>query len=794
LAYKDHRHGFYNDHYEMTKCALIKESIWENEDDLTRRIQIKSEDIIAKGDSITGIYGHPLGSNKNESGLYGTTRIYATLDGGNLKINISRFASITDPTSSPLVVCDTITAGAMANITSIYMTVTMHSNTITKSRFIIGTNDGKYYLTPCVNASALTALQDWHWINGVIIDEIPQSGLNTDKGIIKYADGTNWDKPSYAHAMYGNYQFQIKNAYWGLKCTLNGVEYDFSHVYPDNDDMYGSGYNGLFAQMSLMTEKITKDTENTKTSINLLNSHGNLQNFSSKEFRNGASQNITANEIKQRSLDNLNNSYTDRKVTLSNNNYYSFSYVSGGNTKLSFCLEDGTELFSTTYPYGTALVTAYANEITFLGLGRFTGRSTDDPIYELYRELTGFYPYRLNLIKNYANLNFNPYDGDTPVLNPYTYGESAVFNAFEYYDINYIYVNLWLEDVTGDPDSDEGEEEDTPEEGKEMADETIDDASLPSTSALDIGVIAVFNPTTAQMQALTQEMQQTGFLEEVQKLYKNSPLEGIMSCHVVPINVETSGSDAPHFGNWTFETTMAKVSEQFYTVNFGSIKLEKKFASFLDYSPYTSVQIYLPYIGYRELDVDDCMGKTIGLKYNFDIITGAILAQVTVDGSVHYQYSGSAIMQFPLTASNHNNLISSIVGLVTSGATTIAGLAVGGLTGGVGTAMAVGGAMSLASSAVHTVASSKPEIQHGGSFAMTNGFLSVKTPYLVCNRPNIKVPEDFEKYTGRMCNKTKYVYDCSGYTEYMSIDVDSVTALDDEKAEIESILKGGFYA
>lgn len=346
-----------------------------------------------------------------------------------------------------------------------------------------------------------------------------------------------------------------------------------------------------------------------------------------------------------------------------------------------------------------------------------------------------------------------------------------------------------IDHIKGDEDDDT-----EPDEGKDIEDEPIDSASLPSTSALDIGVISVFNPSTQQMQDLTQEMQNQDFLDEIAKYFKNSPLEGIMSCHVVPIDVSTSGSDTPHFGNWTFETTMPKVSEQFYTVNFGSIKLEKKFASFLDFSPYTRVQVYLPYIGYREIDVDDAMGNNIGVKYNFDIITGAILAQVLINDSVHYQFSGSAIMQFPLTSSNHNNLISSIVGLVTSGATTVAGLAVGGLTGGVGTAMAVGGAMSLASSAVHTVASSKPEIQHGGSFAMTNGFLSVKTPYLVVNRPNVKVPDDFAKYSGRMTNKTKFVSECSGYTEFASVDVNSLTALEDEKAEIESILKGGFYA
>lgn len=341
----------------------------------------------------------------------------------------------------------------------------------------------------------------------------------------------------------------------------------------------------------------------------------------------------------------------------------------------------------------------------------------------------------------------------------------------------------------------ESEDEDTePDEGKEIEDEQIEDAPLPSTSALDIGVISIFNPTSQQMQDLTTEMQDQNFLDEIAKYFKNSPLEGIMSCHVVPINVETSGTDAPHFGNWQFETQMAKVSEQFYTVNFGSIKLEKKFGSFLDYSPYTHVQVYLPYIGYREIDVDDAMGKNIGVKYNVDIVTGAILAQVLIDDSVHYQFSGSAIMQFPLTASNHNNLISSIVGLVTSGATTIAGLAVGGPAGGVGAAMAVGGAMSLAQSAVHTVASSKPEIQHGGSFAMTNGFLSVKTPYLVTNRPVVDIPVDFAKYTGRMSNKTKFVSECSGYTEFASVDVNMLTALEDEKAEIEQILKGGFYA
>jgi hypothetical protein len=153
------------------------------------------------------------------------------------------------------------------------------------------------------------------------------------------------------------------------------------------------------------------------------------------------------------------------------------------------------------------------------------------------------------------------------------------------------------------------------------------------------------------------------------------------------------------------------------------------------------------------------------------------------------QYSGNAIMQFPLTASNHNHLITSIVGLIVGGI----GVAGGAIAGGpIGAGAMIASGLSAGANMLQTA---KPDIQHGGSFGMTDGFLSVKEPPIVANRPVVDIPADFDDLMGRMSNKTKKFSDLTGYTEFFKVDVEGVSnATESEKRLIEQILTGGFYA
>jgi hypothetical protein len=60
------------------------------------------------------------------------------------------------------------------------------------------------------------------------------------------------------------------------------------------------------------------------------------------------------------------------------------------------------------------------------------------------------------------------------------------------------------------------------------------------------------------------------------------------------------------------------------------IDITPRYNSFLDYEPYTKVQVFLPYLGYVDLDADVVMGKRVLAYYYVDYTTGTALIDVQV--------------------------------------------------------------------------------------------------------------------------------------------------------------------
>lgn len=78
--------------------------------------------------------------------------------------------------------------------------------------------------------------------------------------------------------------------------------------------------------------------------------------------------------------------------------------------------------------------------------------------------------------------------------------------------------------------------------------------------------------------------------------------------------------------------------------------------SYLDYAPYTSITLYLPYIGQIELDPSTCVGGTVRISYVADALSGLCQAQVITyinrngeTREVHYgPYIGDCSTNIPL--------------------------------------------------------------------------------------------------------------------------------------------------
>lgn len=311
--------------------------------------------------------------------------------------------------------------------------------------------------------------------------------------------------------------------------------------------------------------------------------------------------------------------------------------------------------------------------------------------------------------------------------------------------------------------------------------DAIDFPSLPTISAISTKMVTMFNPSTTTLAELSNYLWKPDFVDAIAKLFQ-SPMEAIIDLSFVNVSPTTLSSDTIAVGWISTGITAPIVSQQYVELDCGTLKIEKYWGSALDYNPYTSMEIYLPYIGLMRLDVDDCMDSELSLKYYIDLLTGTCVAMIKVTrenlSSVLYSFSGNASAHIPLSATNMSQLIQ---GVLTVAAQVGIGVATGGSSA--MTAVSAGTAMNVLGGKMH--------VEKGGRLDTTGGMLSIKTPYLIITRPIQSLPASYNTFKGYPSNILSALSVISGYTEIEYIHMDGFNALENEKQEIESLLKSG---
>lgn len=309
---------------------------------------------------------------------------------------------------------------------------------------------------------------------------------------------------------------------------------------------------------------------------------------------------------------------------------------------------------------------------------------------------------------------------------------------------------------------------------------------LPTISAADLGFITMYNPDAAQLKSLSDFMWSGAFdLVTYKKLFSD-PMQSIIGLAIVPVQPSVGGSKTVKFGTIDSGITMNYLSTNYVQMDCGSVSIDKYVGCFMDNDPYTKISIYLPFIGIRQLSADDCMGRSLHVVYNIDVLTGACACFIEVSGKgVLYSYNGSCITNVPLTAVNFSGAIQNAVSAIGSAIGIAAGMATGAAPV---TAMSIAG---LATSAANTAVNSKPTVQRSGNLGGSAGIMSIMTPYVIIERPRMSVPNKVEKYVGQTSNITMYLGDCSGFTMCDYVHLDNLNATSEEIVEIESMLRSG---
>ena len=357
---------------------------------------------------------------------------------------------------------------------------------------------------------------------------------------------------------------------------------------------------------------------------------------------------------------------------------------------------------------------------------------------------------------------------------PFLYPE-GVFNAIAASDRAYISTTA-ATDPYNQPSSEPGGGDGSPD-----SETDVDFPLPPSIGAVSSGFLTLFLPSLSQLNSLADYMWSTSFdLDAVRKLFAN-PMDAILGCYILPISPAVTGSKSVKVAGIAIPGyTWNYTAQEYITLTCGSVTIPKVTGSYLDYEPTTKMQIFLPFIGFREISADDCMGKTLTLQYNIHVLSGACVASLKCGNTVLYTWAGQCSMQIPVTGADLSSAISAAIGIAASAVSVAA-------SGGA-TAPMIAGA--VASTTVNSL-NLKPRIERGGSVSGASGFLASQLPYIVRSNPVPAIPAEQNKYIGYPSYITVTLSSLAGYNEIDSIHLEGIPATDAELSEIENLLQNG---
>lgn len=263
----------------------------------------------------------------------------------------------------------------------------------------------------------------------------------------------------------------------------------------------------------------------------------------------------------------------------------------------------------------------------------------------------------------------------------------------------------------------------------------------------------------------------------------NTLINYILDCHIIPVSPTTSGTSAIKVGFRTFSPSAGNVTSDYVDFDCGSLNVNEYYANFLDYAPYTSAKLFLPFVGFVDMLPEFWQSGTLNIKYRFNVIDGSFMCFVSATSSksklsntVIAQYGGNACVHLPITGTNYSNMITGLIGAAS-------GVAAGG--------HAASALMGGAASALNAVAT-RSGMQSSNSYNSSTSFLGIRTPYLLIERTVADFSASYDTEHGLPSNITAKFSSLSGFTTSSRVHLDGFTgATSAELDEISSLLAGG---
>ena len=332
----------------------------------------------------------------------------------------------------------------------------------------------------------------------------------------------------------------------------------------------------------------------------------------------------------------------------------------------------------------------------------------------------------------------------------------------------------------------------------------------------------LYEITNIELSNLMTELFQPATVQSVidgNKLFGTNTMEAVSGVIYIPLTSLDSVCDMGslanvRIGSWESQQAQGRrIIKNEGTIDCGSFFYNRVYNDYRDYEPYNLLFANLPFCGCHQLTISKYLDKTVGVTYNIDITTGAIVCKLTADGILVDIFDGTCGASRPISATDNNAYINNVVSAIT-GASSQASGAIEGITNSVdvvGKAASVGavaggaaafgatlGAGAIGASGIYTAyqvknAVDNPPQMHRGSLVGNLAYnLNTKPTFLFYTKRTIR-PENELAVVGYPSGHGGTIGTFNGFLSCAAVKLANFNGTKAEEAELFEILKGGIY-
>lgn len=270
---------------------------------------------------------------------------------------------------------------------------------------------------------------------------------------------------------------------------------------------------------------------------------------------------------------------------------------------------------------------------------------------------------------------------------------------------------------------------------------------------------------------------------QVTGVYSNL-VENVISLRWFPVPLQALGEIGPteaiKLGYTTLATSGTTLQSTAHLMTGGAFDIKPVYNSYMDYAPYTDIQVFLPFYGMLDLDTNLFMNHLLSVQYTVDIASGLITYYISRDDTIVQQVQAKCGIDIPITLSSMIDVASEISNNVVSKSVSLA------------SATAEGSPIGMVGSMLGNT--SAPHMKYLSGISENGSLYGNRKVTLFIKHPQYNRPANYASTVGYPSYGKFKLSSLSGFTvvENPRLSMTDKMSLS-EYEEIIEFLKGGIY-